>query len=108
MTAKDCFKAKIGAGRVSKRAGAKMMALIREAEERARAGDTEALRAAHEEAARIAEASGSLAMPAREMPDPIGYICMVSDPDGNNIEFSYDQGVYETAREVWGATAETV
>jgi catechol 2,3-dioxygenase-like lactoylglutathione lyase family enzyme len=48
------------------------------------------------------EASGSLAMPATQMPDPIGYICMLNDPDGNLVEFSYDQGVYETAREVWG------
>jgi catechol 2,3-dioxygenase-like lactoylglutathione lyase family enzyme len=65
-------------------------------------------REAVDEAARVAEASGSLAMPPREMPDPIGYICMVSDPDGNNIEFSYDQGVYETARSVWGSASETV
>jgi hypothetical protein len=25
------------------------------------------------------------------------------DLDGNTIEFSYDQGVYETVREVWGS-----
>ena len=36
------------------------------------------------------------------MPDPIGYICALTDPDGNMIEFSYDQGVYEKAQEVWG------
>ena len=41
----------------------------------------------------------------REMPPPIGYICMLRDPDGNMVEFSYDQGVYAKAREVWGATA---
>ena len=52
-------------------------------------------------AARAAEA-GCLAMPATEMPPPIGYICMVRDPDGNMIEFSYDQGVYAKAHEVWG------
>jgi hypothetical protein len=33
-------------------------------------------------------------------------VCFIKDPDGNTIEFSYDQGVYETAREVWGAKAE--
>ncbi len=49
-----------------------------------------------------AEADGCLAMPARMMPDPIGYICMLEDPDGNLVEFSYDQGVYEKVREVWG------
>ena len=47
-----------------------------------------------------AEAAGSLAMPPTEMPAPIGYICMVKDPDGNTLEFSYDQGVYAKAREV--------
>ena len=41
-------------------------------------------------------------MPATEMPPPIGYICMLTDPDGNLIEFSFDQGVYKKAREVWG------
>lgn len=49
-----------------------------------------------------AEADGCLGMPARMMPDPIGYICMLEDPDGNLVEFSYDQGVYETVRERWG------
>lgn len=48
------------------------------------------------------EAEGCLAFSARMMPAPIGYICMLSDPDGNLVEYSYDQGVYEKAREVWG------
>ena len=48
------------------------------------------------------EAEGCLAFPARMMPAPIGYICMLQDPDGNLVEYSYDQGVYEKAREVWG------
>src|SRR6056297_951113 len=52
-------------------------------------------------AARAADA-GCLAMPAKLMPPPIGYICMLEDPDGNLVEFSYDQGVYERVREVWG------
>ena len=47
-------------------------------------------------------AAGCLAMPPTQMPDPIGYICSLRDPDGNTIEFSYDQGVYAKAREVWG------
>jgi len=59
-------------------------------------------REAVDEMAARAEASGYLAMPATQMPVPIGYICMLNDPDGNLIEFSYDQGVYEKAREVWG------
>ena len=49
-----------------------------------------------------AETDGCLAMPARMMPDPIGYICMLEDPDGNLVEFSFDQGVYETVRARWG------
>jgi len=49
-----------------------------------------------------AKAAGCLALGPRQMPKRIGYICFVKDPDGNTIEFSYDQGVYETAREVWG------
>lgn len=49
-----------------------------------------------------AEASGALAMPPTEMPPPIGYICMLRDPDGNMIEYSYDQGVYAKVQEVWG------
>lgn len=48
------------------------------------------------------ETAGCLGMSARWMPDPVGYICMLTDPDGNWVEFSYDQGVYEKAREVWG------
>ena len=49
-----------------------------------------------------AAAAGCLAMPAKQMPDPIGYICMLEDPNGNLVEFSFDQGVYEKVREVWG------
>ena len=51
-------------------------------------------------AERAAEA-GILAMPATMMPPPIGYICMVADPDGNMVEFSWDQGVWSTLRERW-------
>ena len=48
-------------------------------------------------------AAGCLGRAATEMPPPIGYICMLLDPDGNTVEFSYDQGVYAKAQEVWGA-----
>jgi lactoylglutathione lyase len=60
-------------------------------------------RAAVEEMAARGEAGGCLTFPATQMPAPIGYICMLSDPDGNRVEFSFDQGVYATARAVWGA-----
>jgi len=48
------------------------------------------------------KAAGCLAWPPTLMPDPVGYICALTDPDGNMIEFSFDQGVYEKAKEVWG------
>jgi catechol 2,3-dioxygenase-like lactoylglutathione lyase family enzyme len=49
-----------------------------------------------------AKAGGYLAFGPRQMPKQIGYICFIKDPDGNTIEYSYDQGVYEKAHEVWG------
>lgn len=52
-----------------------------------------------------AAAADCLAMPATMMPAPIGYICMVRDPDGNMVEFSWDQGVYATLRERYGEPA---
>jgi catechol 2,3-dioxygenase-like lactoylglutathione lyase family enzyme len=52
--------------------------------------------------AKRGEAEGCLAWPPAGMPPPIGYICALTDPDGNMIEFSYDQGVYATVQEVWG------
>jgi len=51
-------------------------------------------------AAATAAEEGCLAMPPTQMPAPIGYICMLSDPDGNMIELSYDQGVYAHAQKV--------
>jgi catechol 2,3-dioxygenase-like lactoylglutathione lyase family enzyme len=55
-----------------------------------------------------AKAEGCLGLGPIQMPKQIGYVCFVKDPDGNTVEFSYDQGVYEKAREVWGAVDETV
>lgn len=51
-------------------------------------------RAAVDDAASAAEAGGFLQSPPADLPQPIGYVCMVNDPDGNTIEFSHDQGVY--------------
>jgi hypothetical protein len=45
-------------------------------------------------------------MPPTMMPPPIGYICMLRDPAGNMVEFSWDQGVFATAVERWGANEE--
>ena len=59
-------------------------------------------RADVDDVARRGAAAGCLAMEATELPPPVGYICMLRDPDGNLVEFSHDQGVYAKAREVWG------
>jgi catechol 2,3-dioxygenase-like lactoylglutathione lyase family enzyme len=58
-------------------------------------------KAAVDEIAERARAEGCLAFGPTEMPKHIGYICFIKDPDGNTVEYSYDQGVYEKAREVW-------
>jgi catechol 2,3-dioxygenase-like lactoylglutathione lyase family enzyme len=50
-------------------------------------------------------AEGCLVWEPTDMPPPIGYICALKDPEGNMIEFSYDQGVYAKAQEVWGTNA---
>jgi catechol 2,3-dioxygenase-like lactoylglutathione lyase family enzyme len=55
-----------------------------------------------DEIAAKAKAVGCLAFGPTQMPKQIGYVCFIKDPDGNTIEYSYDQGVYEKAREVWG------
>ena len=61
-------------------------------------------REAIDEVAAKGKAAGCLALGPMQMPKEIGYICFLKDPDGNTIEFSHDQGVYEAAREKWGAT----
>ncbi|MEN8234998.1 MAG: VOC family protein [Actinomycetota bacterium] len=54
------------------------------------------------EIARQAEEDGSLTYPATQMSAPIGFICFVEDPDGNTVEFSFDQGTHAIWREEWG------
>jgi lactoylglutathione lyase len=58
-------------------------------------------RAEVDEIAARGAAEGSLAMPPTQMPPPIGYVCMLTDPDGNTVEFSWDQGVYSTLQDRW-------
>ncbi len=50
----------------------------------------------------LARAEGCLAWEPQQLPPPVGYVCAAHDPDGNVVEFSFDQGVYAKAREVWG------
>jgi lactoylglutathione lyase len=45
---------------------------------------------------------GALQWEPRQMPEHIGYICAAKDPDGNVIEFSWNQKVYSTIRNLWG------
>jgi len=63
-------------------------------------------RQAVDDVAARAKAEGCLGLGPIQMPKQIGYVCFVKDPDGNTVEFSFDQGVYEKAREVWGAAKE--
>ncbi len=47
----------------------------------------------------VARTGGFLHADPVGLPDPIGYICMVRDPDGNTLEFSFGQRVFEYASE---------
>ena len=57
------------------------------------------------EAEKKIKAQKSLTTPITKMPSPIGVIFIAEDPDGNMVEFSYDQGLYSTVRQVWGELA---
>lgn len=59
-------------------------------------------REAVDEVAAKADAEGALTLPPTQMPPPLGYLCFVEDPDGNTIEFSFDQGTYAVVRDRWG------
>ena len=59
-------------------------------------------REAVDEVAALGKDDGCLALGPMQFPkEDVGYICFLKDPDGNTIEFSYDQGVFETARDKW-------
>lgn len=46
--------------------------------------------------------AGCLRSEPMQLPEPVGYICALVDPDGNVIEFSHDQRVYDAVAERWG------
>ena len=52
--------------------------------------------------AAAADVAGALQMAPRELAPHIGYVCFVEDPDGNIIEFSYNQHVFSTIAALWG------
>ncbi len=45
--------------------------------------------------------AGCLAWETADLPEPVGYICALTDPDGNMVEFSHGQRVEEIAHDVW-------
>lgn len=45
---------------------------------------------------------GALQWEPKDMAEHIGYICAVKDPDGNVVEFSHNQKVFATIRDLWG------
>ena len=47
---------------------------------------------------------GVLEWEPRQMVEHIGYICAARDPDGNVIEFSWNQKVYARIQELWGGS----
>lgn len=49
-----------------------------------------------------ARAAGCLYWEPQDLPDPVGYICALTDPDGNVVEISHNQKVFQTVRELWG------
>jgi catechol 2,3-dioxygenase-like lactoylglutathione lyase family enzyme len=49
-----------------------------------------------------ARALGVLHWEPRQLAEHVGYVCAAVDPDGNVVEFSWDQRVYATVRERWG------
>jgi catechol 2,3-dioxygenase-like lactoylglutathione lyase family enzyme len=56
-----------------------------------------------DQVAERAREMGVLTWEPQWMAPHIGYICAAKDPDGNVIEFSYDQKVFSTIQELWGS-----
>ncbi|MEL7389864.1 MAG: VOC family protein [Pseudomonadota bacterium] len=54
-----------------------------------------------DQVAELGKSEDCLAFGPTQMPDPIGYVCFLQDPDDNTIEFSFNQGVYEAVRTEW-------
>ena len=55
--------------------------------------------------AALGDELGCLRSPPRRLAAHVGYICALTDPDGNVVEFSYDQQVYALVRQKWPAGA---
>ncbi|HXA63093.1 MAG TPA: VOC family protein [Streptosporangiaceae bacterium] len=49
-----------------------------------------------------AREKGCLHWEPQDVPPPVGYICAIKDPDGNVVEISHNQQVFEEVRSRWG------
>lgn len=49
-----------------------------------------------------ARAMGCLHWEPQYVNEQVGYVCALKDPDGNVIEISHDQKVFDTIRAKWG------
>jgi lactoylglutathione lyase len=47
--------------------------------------------------------AGCLKWEPHDAPPPVGYVCALTDPDGNVLEISHNQGVYDSVQRKWGA-----
>lgn len=45
---------------------------------------------------------GCLHWEPMDLPPPVGYVCALLDPDGNVVEISHNQRVFEEVRTLWG------
>jgi catechol 2,3-dioxygenase-like lactoylglutathione lyase family enzyme len=45
---------------------------------------------------------GCLHWEPQDLPPPVGYLCALTDPDGNVVEISHGQQVFEKVRARWG------
>lgn len=55
-----------------------------------------------DEIAEKARAMGCLHWEPQYVNEQVGYVCALKDPDGNVIEVSHDQKVFDTVRKLWG------
>jgi len=51
-----------------------------------------------------ARALGALHWEPALMAPHVGYVCAAVDPDGNVVEFSWNQQVYATIQQLWGTS----
>lgn len=59
-----------------------------------------------ESMAERARERGCLHWEPQEVPDPVGYVCALKDPDGNVIEISHNQKVFSSVQRLWGKSSE--